>query len=271
MAVAEVQAREGSALIAPDEPAPYEVIEVEGRRPLLIACDHASNTIPRSLGTLGVSPARLEDHIAWDIGAGAVTRYLSERLGCPAVLGNYSRLVVDLNRDLEDPTAYPAISDGVLVPANMGLTPEIRAARARALFKPYHEALRRVTQSLTTDGQQPVLVAIHSFTPVQHGLFRPWEIGVLWERDARLPLPLMAALRQTGEVSVGDNVPYSGRHPADFTIDHHAEPLGLAHAGIEIRQDLIGDREGQERWGERLAQALELVLSDEGLYRPGKG
>ena len=268
MAVANEQAAQ--TLLAPDEPAPCDIIEAQTDRPLLLACDHASRRIPRSLGDLGIPQDFLDTHIAWDIGAGAVTRLLCERLGCGAVLGNFSRLVVDLNRELEDSTAFPAISDGVLVPGNLSLTVEARANRARSVFKPYHEALWRLTQSLSSADQRPVMIGIHSFTPYLHGLFRPWEIGVLWEKDARLPLPLMAALREGG-VHVGDNMPYSGRHPADFTIDHHAEPAGLAHAGIEIRQDLICDPDGQGRWAEKIAAALDLVLKREDLYRPKTG
>ncbi len=269
MAVAEQQAP--ATLLAPDEPAPFEVIEARSERRLVLACDHARRRLPKSLGSLGLTESYLDDHIAWDIGAGAITRLLCERLECGALLGNYSRLVVDLNRDLEDPTAFPQISDGVLIPGNINLSVEARAARARALFKPYHEALRRATGALTSSGQQPVMISIHSFTPYQYGVFRPWEVGVLWESDARLPLPLMRALRDLGAFRVGDNVPYSGRHPADFTIDHHAESLGLAHAGVEIRQDLIADADGQARVGEKLARVLELVLRDEGLYRPKTG
>ena len=258
-------------LLAPDEPAPCEIIEAQSDRPLLLACDHASSTIPRSLSDLGVPREALQTHIAWDIGAGAVARLLCERLGCGAVLGNFSRLVVDLNRELSDPTAFPAISDGVLVPGNLSLPMEARASRIRSLFDPYHEALRSMTRALTSAGCRPVVIGIHSFTPYLHGLFRPWEIGVLWENDARLPLPLMRALRDRAGVRVGDNVPYSGRHPADFTIDHHAESAGLAHAGIEIRQDLIRDPRGQAHWAATLAEALEPVLTHEDLYRPKTG
>ena len=265
------QEQAGSSLLAPDEPAPFEWLEVDGPRPLVLACDHASNRVPRSLDGLGLNGASLEDHIAWDIGAGAVTRLLSERLQASAVLGNYSRLVMDLNRDLEDPTAFPAISDGVLIPANLGLSVAVRAERARALFKPYHEALRRLIQARTTTERTPVMICLHSFTPYHHGVPRPWQTGILWHDDPRLAVPLMAALREPGDLIVGDNQPYSGRHPADFTIDHHAVVLGLAYAGIEIRQDLIEDEPGQRRWADRLAEVLEVVLQDETLFQPFAG
>jgi predicted N-formylglutamate amidohydrolase len=255
-------------LLAADEPPPVELIEVDGKNPLVLACDHASNRVPRSLRGLGLSRNALEDHIAWDIGAGAVTRLLSERLQARAVLGGYSRLVMDLNRDLYDPTAFPEISDGVLVPGNLGLSVEIKAERARALFKPYHETLRRVIQERTTQQRRPVMVCIHSFTPRQYRVLRPWQVGVLWDKDPRLALPLMAALRETGGVIVGDNEPYSGRHPADYTVDHHAETLGLAYAAIEIRQDLIDDESGQKQWADRLAGVLDALLLDERLFQP---
>jgi predicted N-formylglutamate amidohydrolase len=255
------------ALLGPGEAAPYEILEADAPRPVVLACDHASNRVPRALGTLGLAPTHFEQHIAWDIGAGAVTRLLSERLQASAVLGGYSRLVVDLNRDLDDTTAYPAISDGILVPANLSLDVAARATRARALFKPYHEALRRIIQARLREELAPVLVSVHSFTPKLYGVRRPWQIGLLWHKDPRLAVPLLGALRQSGEIVVGDNQPYSGHHPADFTIDHHAEPLGLAHVGVEIRQDLINDVNGQQHWAGILADALESVLASATLYR----
>jgi len=255
-------------LLGRDEPPSYELVEHDDPRPLVLVCDHASNKIPAALENLGLPATHLERHIAWDIGAGAVTRILSERLGANAVLGGYSRLVVDLNRDLEDPTAYPAISDGVLVPGNLDLGVEARAWRARALFKPYHEAIARVATALAAADVCPVFVAIHSFTPKLHGLPRPWHIGVLWDKDPRLAVPLLAALRAHDNLVIGDNEPYSGKHPADFTIDHHAEPRGFAHVGLEIRQDLIADADGQQRFAGLIGDALEPILASRTLYQP---
>src|SRR5690606_26996201 len=143
-----------------------------------------------------------------------------------------------------------------------------RTARALALHAPYHEAVGRALDAAGTPRQAPVLVAVHSFTPRLHGSERPWHIGVLWDKDPRLPLRLLAALRVRRDVVVGDNEPYSGRHPADFTIDHHAEPRGIAHVGIEIRQDMIRDPEGQARWAGIVGDALAGVLGDPALYRP---
>ena len=258
-------------LIGADEPAAFEVVHGGTERRLIIACDHASRTIPRSLGTLGLEDRHLEDHIAWDIGAAEVARMLCRRLGCVAVLGTYSLLVIDLNRYLDDATAIPPLSDGVLIPGNVGLSESQRAQRIGELYAPYHEALRREIASLTSAARVPAMIGLHSFTPRQHGLARPWEVGVLWDTDARLALPLMARLRSGGKLRVGDNEPYSGRHPADFTVDHHAESLGLACAGIEIRQDLVAGPDGQAAWAGRLARALEAVLADENLYKRAGG
>jgi predicted N-formylglutamate amidohydrolase len=256
-----------ASLLSVDEPAPFELIGAESPRPVVLACDHASNRVPKSLHDLGMDPEKLRSHIAWDIGAGAVTQLLSERLNACGVLGGYSRLVVDLNRDLVDATAFSEISDGVLVPANLGLSVEEKAERARSLFKPYHEALRREIQARTSAQLTPVIISIHSFTPRQYGFARPWHVGVLWDKDPRLALALMAALRNDGEIVVGDNEPYSGRHPADYTVDHHAEMPGLAYAAIEIRQDLIGEPSGQQLLADQLCVALELVLRDSRLFQ----
>lgn len=264
MAVAEDH--ELATLLSRGEPAPYEIENGNARTPIVLACDHSSNRVPSALGQLGLNRETLAQHIAWDIGAGAVTRNLSERLDAAAVLGSYSRLVVDLNRDLRDPTAYPAISDGILIPGNIPLTVEERAERARVFFKPYHEVLRSTIQERTSASVQPVLISIHSFTPKQYGVLRPWHVGILWDEDPRLALPLLAALRAQRDIVVGDNEPYSGRHPADYTIDHHAEPLGLSYAAIEIRQDMITDESGQREWADRLAAIFNVLLEDKSLF-----
>jgi predicted N-formylglutamate amidohydrolase len=260
------QAAASGPLLGREDPPPIERIVPCGDRALVLVCDHAGRAVPRALGDLGLSRAALDDHIGWDIGAGAVTRALAARFGVAAVLGGYSRLVIDLNRNLADPSAFARVSDGVLIPGNLGMNEAMRAARIDALFRPYHDAVRAAIDLHIAGERRPVLVSIHSFTPRQHGIARPWQVGVLWDRDPRLALPLMCALRAGGDIVVGDNEPYSGRHPADFTIDHHAEPLGLAHASIEIRQDLIADKHGQQRWAARIGDALEAALADDRLY-----
>ena len=118
---------------------------------------------------------------------------------------------------------------------------------------------------------RPVMICLHSFTAYQHGVLRPWHVGILWDQDPRVAVPLMTALREPGDIVVGDNQPYSGRHSADFTVDHHAETLGLAYGAMEIRQDLIEDESGQQRWADRLADVLEAVLRDERLFQPLAG
>ena len=254
-------------LLAPDEPPPFTVESRPARWPALLVCDHASNRIPRVLADLGVPESALQQHIAWDIGAADLVRALGVRLELPAVLAGYSRLVIDCNRHLEDPSSIVAESDTVAVPGNRALTPAQREARARAIFSPYHRAIDQVLGELQSNGGVPALIAVHSFTPKMHGSFRPWHCGILWDRDPRLAVPLMEALRREPGLVVGDNQPYSGRHPADYTVDVHAENRGWPHVCIEIRQDLIASAKGVGEWAERLERVLAPLLADAALYR----
>ncbi len=253
-------------LIGADEPAPVEILSADPVHPVLLVCDHASSNIPASLNALGVSPVDLETHFAVDIGAAGVVRRLSNMLGLPAVLTAYSRLIVDCNRALTDPSAFPLCLEKLLVPGNQRLDHAGRKARADALYWPYHHAVRQCLGELENGGRVPALIAIHSFTPVFEDCVRPWHIGVLWDRDPRIPVPLIRALDSIDGVIVGDNEPYSGKHPHDFTIDHHAEAEGLAYVSIEIRQDLIETPEGIAYWSNLLAGVLEPILSVPGLY-----
>lgn len=248
-------------LLGPGDPPVVEICHAQGSAAVLLTCDHASHAVPAALGGLGLDAESLARHIGWDIGAAAVARRLAELLDAPAILAGYSRLVIDCNRDPEDPTSIPAVSDGVAVPGNRDLSPAARAARRRAIFEPYHAAIAAAI------GSGPALVSIHSFTPRMNGLARPWHVGVLWDADPRIPLPLLAALRADPALVVGDNEPYSARRPAGYTVRHHAVARGLPHVAIELRQDLVESAEGAAAWAERLAAALAPILA--GLRAPG--
>lgn len=256
-----------AGLLAPDEPAPFEILNPDATRPLLLVCDHASRFIPRALGgDLGLEPAHLDRHVAYDIGIDPVTRALARRLEAPAVLSHFSRLIVDPNRQLDDPTLIPQIADGVVVPGNRRVGPDDVERRLATFFRPYHRAVEHQLDAMHAARRVPVIVSMHSFTPVLRGRERPWHVGVLWNRDARLPLPLMRALERR-EVPVGDNLPYSGRDGHGYTQHVHADRRGLANALIEVRQDLIDTAHGAAEWAARLAEVLEEVLDDPALYR----
>jgi predicted N-formylglutamate amidohydrolase len=258
-------------LLAPDEPPPVEIVNAEmlarpASLPVLFVCDHAARRVPRALGDLGLEAAAFERHIAWDIGAADVARSLARTFSAPLILAGYSRLVIDLNRTLDDPTSMPEISDGTPIPANQGLAPADRAARVAALFDPYHAAIDDALARLRRGGAAPALVSIHSFTPVFNGFVRPWQIGVLWNRDGRFATPLLERFGAHAIV-VGDNQPYSAREGQGYTVKHHAERHGLPHVMLEIRQDLIDTHHGAADWAGIVAAALEPLLADPALRR----
>lgn len=252
--------------LAAQDPDPVEHHVADGAR-VILSCDHASNRVPQSLVQLGLGDEMLARHIGWDIGAAAVTRRLAPALGAAAVLAGYSRLVIDCNRDPDDPSSIPATSDDVAIPGNRTLSAAARQARRAAIFAPYHAALTDLIETALGRGVVPALISIHSFTPTLGGKVRPWHIGVLWDGDGRIASPLLTALRGDAVLVVGDNEPYSARQPAGYTMRHHALERGLPHVAIEIRQDEIADDAGAAMWAGRLAAVLRPILNDGALYR----
>jgi predicted N-formylglutamate amidohydrolase len=242
---------------------PYRVIEGDAGTGLLILCDHAENTIPEAYDMLGLKAQDLHRHIAYDLGAVAVAEGLAKALGAPAILARFSRLLIDPNRGLDDPTLVMQISDGLIVPGNVGLGPEEIQARIERYYLPYHRAIERAIETAVALGKPPIIVSVHSFTQAWKGTPRPWAVGVLWDKDPRLALPLLAALRAIPGIEVGDNAPYSGQLRGD-TLYRHGTARGLAHALVEVRQDLILGPETQAEWATRLAQVMRKVLSDTG-------
>jgi len=247
-------------LLSEGDVAPLEVAGPDGPSPFLIICDHAGRLIPRSLGTLGLPAAELERHIAWDIGAAGVARRLGAALGAHTVWQRYSRLVIDCNRPLDAPDSIAPRSEQTVIPGNQHVAPAAAEARARAIFHPYHDEIRTALDRRQAQGRSTVLVAMHSFTPVFLEVPRPWQIGVLYNRDSRVAKPLLRALRDEGDLVVGDNQPYAVGDLTDYSVVNHGERRGIPHVEIEIRQDLIADEGGQEAWAARLARLLPLVI-----------
>jgi len=254
-------------LLGPEDPPPFERLNDAGAAPAVIACDHASNRVPKALGDLGAVAAAMERHIAYDIGAAGVARRLSALLDAPAMLSGYSRLVIDINRDPDDFTSIREIYDRVVVAGNRGLSAADRAQRAAALFHPYHAALAAALDAKSADIGYPALISVHSCTDVYKGVRRPWHIGVLSNRDRRMAERVMAALAKAHpDLVIGDNKPYSGLDSFGHTIETHAQPQGRPNVLFEVRQDLIRTDEGQTRFAQILAEALRPCLDDPSLF-----
>jgi predicted N-formylglutamate amidohydrolase len=243
-------------LLDPDEPAPVIVERALSRSPFVFVSDHAGRRLPRRLGDLGLSATELERHIAYDIGILPVARALARAFDAPFVAQTYSRLVVDCNRPTHVAQSIPELSELTAIPGNLRLSDAARRARIEALFRPYHGAIETLLEARAEAGQRTVLVAMHSFTPVYKGIPRPWLIGLLYNRDGRLARPLLELLNQDSAPYVGDRLPYVVDDETDYTLPVHGERRGLAHVGIEIRQDLIAEAPGQAAW----ALWLEVML-----------
>lgn len=247
-------------------PPAVEVMNDSGRSPLVLICEHASNYIPPEYSQLGLQDQDLARHIAWDSGAGEVTRALSKRIDAAAFLGGYSRLLIDLNRPLHVADSIPARSEATDIPGNRSLSPEERERRARLIFHPFQERLRAHLDQRAADGRRSVLIAVHSFTPLYLGQSRPWHAGVLFGQAAALGQALIAQLRRDPLLNVGANVPYGVSAEADYALVVHGDLLGNPAVLIEIRNDLIADAEGVQMWTEKLAQALRAVESLAGTF-----
>lgn len=239
----------------------YQPFHIYGaKRPSrwLITCDHAANTVPSAIanGDLGVDVADMARHIAYDVGAARVAQSLGTALDAPVICSNFSRLVIDPNRGLDDPTLVMKLYDGTIIPANRHADARETERRVALCYAPYHAALSQ----LAARRDDTVICSVHSFTPRLKGRpNRPWEVGVLYAYDARLAKPLLEVLEAEDDLTIGDNEPYDGHLPGD-AIDQHALRHGRPNVLLEVRNDLIKDQQGQDHWAARLAPMLEAAL-----------
>jgi predicted N-formylglutamate amidohydrolase len=257
-------------LLAADEPAPVLAERTESDSPFVFVSDHAGRRLPRALGDLGLAASDLERHIAYDIGILPVARQLAAAFDAPLVAQTYSRLAIDCNRPTHVAQSIPQISELTEIPGNSMLAPEQREARIEVLFRPYHDRIEALLDARAARGLPSILIAMHSFTPVYMGVARPWTVGLLYNRDARLAGPLLDLLNQDGAPYVGDRLPYAMDDLSDYTLPVHGERRRLLHVGVEIRQDLIAAPRGQADWAfwlEAMLRRLPAGLGDGGLGR----
>jgi predicted N-formylglutamate amidohydrolase len=255
----------GAVALAEPCPDSHELLDGDLDCGLLILADHATNFIPPEYGDLGLSKAALQRHIACDIGVGPLARDLAERFRAPAVLTTFSRLLIDPNRGEDDPTLIMRLSDGTIVPGNLDVDAGEREWRLNRFYRPYHAAVERLIDAMLATGQVPAILSIHSYTPVWKGEKRPWHAGILWDRDPRFSRALLKRLRAEHGLRVGDNEPYSGALKHD-SMYRHGSGRGLAHALLEVRNDLIEKPAGVLEWADRLEPLLREILEDQTLH-----
>jgi len=246
---------------------PFTCLEGDLSLGLLIIVDHARADLPAHYGSLGLPPDQFKRHIAYDIGIEGVARGLHAQLDVPVIMANFSRLLIDPNRGADDPTLVMRVSDGALIPNNAYIGPEEVNHRLLLYHQPYHHAIKQQIDHFLDAGIVPVLLSLHSFTDKWRGTSRPWHGGVLWDQDPRFLTPFLESLRADPDLLIGDNEPYTGQLKGDC-MHTHGTRRGLAHALLEIRQDLISTPRGQEEWAKRVGAILHDLLTNEQVIAP---
>lgn len=247
------------------ESSAYEIVPGDFTLGLLLICDHARNIIPPEYDNLGLSKVELERHIAYDIGAEAITRRLAETLGVPAVLAGFSRLLIDANRGEDDPTLIRQIYDGTVIPGNYPINDKERQNRLKKFHRPYHNAINETIKGFEDAGIVPAIFSVHTMTDMWKDKKRPWQMSVLWDSDPRFAISMLEELRKSGDLCVGENQPYDGALGND-TMFRHCTSKGLPHALIEFRQDLVRKTEDAHKWADLVAPMIKRVNSLNGVH-----
>jgi predicted N-formylglutamate amidohydrolase len=242
--------------VAADWPDAVETVNPSGSSEIVLICEHASNHMPAEYRGLGVPPADLQTHIAWDVGAADVTRGLAGVLDAPAFLGTYSRLLIDLNRPFESPASIPAQSEATDIPGNLSLGEAEIERRRRTMFTPFHDRVASYLDRRRAAGRPTWIVTIHSFTPVFLGVARPWHAGILFDQSRDFAETVIEGLARGSGLNVAANQPYTVDREGDYAIPVHGTDRDLPAILVEIRNDLIADVYGTAEWVGRLGPVL---------------
>lgn len=252
-----------ATLLGAGDPAPFTVERADGGSPFLLTGDHAGRHVPRRLADLGLSAEALATHVTSDLGIAGLGRRLAAHLDAFTILHNYSRLVVDANRPPESAESILAVSERTRVPGNENVSAAEMHQRRTEVFDPYHARIAAELDRRTRHGRRTVLVALHSFTPSYLDVPRPWHVGVLHRDDEGFGRAVLEQLRRDATLVVGDNEPYALDDASDYTVLVHGERREIPFVELEVRQDLLADADGRERWAVRLTTVLQDALSQE--------
>ena len=256
---------DNTTLLGPNDPAPFEIYNPGGTAQGMLVADHASNYIPPHLNNLGLSNADFHRHIAYDIGTDLLTRKLADHLDMRALIAQYSRLIVDLNRRYEHNTLIPDQGEGKPIPGNKDLDPNARHVRLNEIYEPYHQKIQDMLNAYIDNDQVPVLISIHSFNREFFKVTRPWDIGVLWARDRRVSDQVHSYFQARG-YSVDNNKPYDLRLLSGSTTSWHGDGRAIPNVLIEIRNDLLDSEASIENWAQELGNCFQSILADPSIY-----
>ncbi|MEX3010496.1 N-formylglutamate amidohydrolase [Hoeflea sp. TYP-13] len=255
-------------LLTPGDGPPVEVINRDGKSQVVLVCEHASNRVPENLNNLGLTEEQLNSHVGWDPGALDLAKALSVSLDSPLIAARLSRLVYDCNRPPEATSAMPDFTEVCRVPGNVSLSEVDRQARAREIYEPFHVELAHVIARKRLQGLAPVLVTIHSFTPVFRGEHRFVEVGYLHGQDNRLAKAMLLHASSDQVFDIRLNQPYGPEDGVLHTIDRHTAKNGAANVMVEIRNDLLANNDDRRAVHELLLESLGKALDH--LNKPSK-
>ena len=245
------------SLLSKKDRLPFQLLAGKPGQSWILLGDHAGSFFPGRTKQLGLSLADRERHITYDLGIKALLERLFILTGATILMGNYSRLVIDLNRPLSYADSVTLQSDGIPIPGNQDANDQDLWQRQEEIFWPYHRAIEATLKNLLGHGLKPKIMSLHSFCCQLQGFEkRPWHAGVLWNKDDRLAGKLYNFLKQKTKWQIGNNQPYSGQDPCSFTLPFHAEPLDLPHVLLEIRQDMLESTAQVEDWALLLADFI---------------
>lgn len=231
-------------LLTPTDPNPVIITKGLPTYPLIFTAEHAGNRIPQALDNLGLAPEILGQHIAYDLGTLEMTTNLAKKFGASCVQGVYSRLVVDCNRVLGDPTMIAKKSDGICIPGNQRLSDQQQQERIKEIYNPFHTAVSHQIKQVESTGITPIFISVHSFTPKMSSSNqeRPWDIGLLWDQDDRIAMGMAKALNALDpNLVIGINAPYDLRICNKGSVHIHALSRGIPYVEIEVNQRCTGD------------------------------
>jgi len=224
-------------------------------RALLITAEHASRCVPPAFADCLVGQDKLLDtHRAWDVGTAELAAELSARLRAPLLMGEITRLLVDLNRCEHHRQCFSDWSR------------RLDRERKAQLLDRYHRPYWRRFGEHVERTNRLIHLACHSFTPILHGVVRSTDLGLLYdpqrapEREWARGL-LECLRRKFSGLRVHANQPYRGTsNGIGQQYRGRSKPHRLISVELEINASLV-TCQTWSNWRQSLIEAVAEYLA----------
>ena len=230
---------------------------------IAIICDYASNSLPDGYSwTEHDQKFFANEPCAWDPAALETALYIASEMKCVLAHSVYTRLLVDVDRDITCVDIFPRQVNKEPVELNQNLTSTEESNRILKYHISFYYALREISEKVDPD----IVVSIHSFdvSDEEDENLSKLQIGVKFADSEEFGQRLCEEMKKRGyQADVNQPLPEDNINSMN-TVVRANYPVRREGVSLGIRNSILQDEEKAAQVRKDLVEVLnEMCAADE--------